>query len=322
MASTHHAYDMHISNTGHNSKYDKVISGEPGEMRPIILTIDSRYRDNISDTASNYTVTLPHPYKDVISVELVTSDIPNNNYNVTNNNNKLHILIGDGTEAPGDERESEASIITIAPGLYDITTLSNVLTDELQELDPDFNVSETTLLDEDIRSNANYPGHLRFTNSKPFTLYFDGGLAHDGTEHKFRKFRNETIAKVIGFDPYNEQSQHLDTDRYEIVSIYEPNLDTDVVVSMFLTDAERCESNNTNVRDAFALLPLNKIYGSTVLKCDFVDNEDRIKYYPIPVTLAKLRVRFADWDGNPYDFNGYNHILIFKIISLRQPKKL
>ena len=59
----------------------------------VTLIIDSRDRDHsVHPDPNNYTIYFPETYRDVLSIELLSVDVPKTQYNVHSNNNILHRL--------------------------------------------------------------------------------------------------------------------------------------------------------------------------------------------------------------------------------------
>ena len=84
------------------------------------IMIDSRFNNDNSET---YNFTLEEKIPNVISLELVSYDVPNINYNITNNNNIFKYKF-----------DQDVKTINIIPGVYDIDLLITKLNELTENL--------------------------------------------------------------------------------------------------------------------------------------------------------------------------------------------
>lgn len=82
------------------------------DLRKHLISVDSRYRSNYGESATNFAYALPHPYKNVIRLRLASVEIPNTFYSFTELNNTFTITAKDIT---GVSRQVN---IVITPGNY------------------------------------------------------------------------------------------------------------------------------------------------------------------------------------------------------------
>ena len=78
----------------------------------------------------------------------------------------------------------------------------------------------------------------------------------------------------------------------------------------------RIQGSNHNIHNVFAHVPLS----STSSTIDFRTNEGNkknVKYFSPPKgKLEKLSIRWSDYDGNLYNFNGREHFLEFAVYTV------
>jgi hypothetical protein len=386
-----------------NNRYDIQVQNDciKCETIPSILIIDSYYRDNpISTTPDDYTVTLINKYPDVVSVELIYASIPNSNYNVTAQNNKLHImpigplvkvtgwsggndatLVGDttytftslaavlprrSTPTPNDNvilvtrdangaitaitviaggvnwipgevvtlgttsttpnlaqaltftvSETTVQTFEIAPGLYTATSLNAAIDLQLATIVVADVAAEDLSGEINADAQIGYPLDNYIMTSTGDAFPFGVKVVSSGTT-----YMSQTITKMLGFKPANKYSIAVGGD-YKLVSDYPVMLEMDHYITMFIEGMERCDGNHSDVHGAFCIVPLDAHQDNFGLFKDSnnIDNDKFVHHYVQPQKLSKLHITFRDWQGNPYDFNGQNHTLIFRVQTATHRKK-
>lgn len=293
--------------------YDIQYTNPPGTAIPSILVIDSRYRDRPGEsTASDYVVSLIKGYPDAHSLELVACDIPTGNYNVNAGvNDTLHFSIGGGVLTA-----------VLAPGLYtldpvpDITPSTSIRDAIVTAMNTAagaalFSVPEITTV---ANSTGVHVGVLRFSLAAPgtFRLLFDGGLVNSD-DYQYRTFRSRSLGQTLGFRPADYDSADS-----AIYANYPPSLEMDRFLVMSIEGLERCDSNINGIQDCFCVLPMDaKNTNFDLLKDgNCIDNDEFKYYFTQPRKLNRLHIRFSDMRGNPYNFNGQDHTLVFRIETL------
>ena len=94
---------------------NKLVESEEN-VNIVNLIVDSRDRDHGSYINPNsYIVYLPESYRDVLSIELLSIDIPKTQFNIHSGNNILHLIAGADDNA--------TTQITVPVGEYNITDL-------------------------------------------------------------------------------------------------------------------------------------------------------------------------------------------------------
>lgn len=102
------------------------------------INIDTRFRDNYFSTKStNFNITLPTEFNDVVQMQLVAAEIPTSYYTISgllgNNFFSLHVV----TDAPG--APSTSTILFIPDGNYTQQTIIDWINSTLTELGEPFN---------------------------------------------------------------------------------------------------------------------------------------------------------------------------------------
>lgn len=392
----------------YDQRYDPTIQTgtDNCETIPSVLVIDSAYRDNATDTPGDYTVTLINKYPDVTSVELVYAGIPNSNYNITANNNKLHIMPtgtmtaitnysgGTATEdadsigaagaytfsslvgdtRPGEDDYDNDNTFTIThnadrtinnivvtagganwnPG-ETVTVAADDFTPALAT-DLTFTVAETTVTEIEVSpglyTNANLVGAINTqlgninvnneeftcalldeddaTTSSPIGVFTvtAGGVTYPFgikvvSESSGTNYMPQSMARILGFRPQNSYSTLNGDDEYMVQSNYPLMTEMDHYIAMYIEGMERCDGNHSGIHGAFCVVPLDaQLENFGMFKDSNKVDNDKFKYYfNQPKKLSKLHITFRDWEGNIYDFNGQNHLLIFKVETATHRRK-
>ena len=132
------------------------------EIQEHTFMVDSRERKDYSTTNSNsYTIQFDKPFKNIVSLELLTTELPITQYVVNDYNNQLKI---------------NSTTITITNGNYTSTELAAEIEDQIQTDMSDLNYS---------------------VSANDITMKFT--IAHSSTNFTLDLSVDNTIAKVIGF---------------------------------------------------------------------------------------------------------------------------
>lgn len=126
-------YDKKLNNV-YNKEAPKqyrqdCIINEPKQYKEIIdiyLTIDSKDRNHDIDEPNNYKIYLPQEYNNVISIELISAEIPNTQYIINSFNNILHFQ-----ELNTQVLDNTTYEAIIPIGNYTISTLSTAIENAL-----------------------------------------------------------------------------------------------------------------------------------------------------------------------------------------------
>ena len=138
-----------------------------GDINPLlrksikkVLNINTRFRDNYSTTEStNFGIILPETIKKVVSMKLVSCEVPHTVYTVSDKlgSNSFKISLG-------DTAHDISNVIKIPPGSYTGTQMVTVINNELKNADF-----------KDILATYNpYNGIMNFVSTTiPFNLDFN-----------------------------------------------------------------------------------------------------------------------------------------------------
>jgi hypothetical protein len=98
-----------------------------------------------------------------------------------------------------------------------------------------------------------------------------------------------------------------------IVAPWVRNINPDPYIIMKINGIDTIASTNNNVNRCFTYIPTRKH------NFEIRDNLTSIKYFnPIMWRLDRLHLRFLNYDGSLYDFNGLDHVLIFRVVRFKQ----
>lgn len=272
----------------------------PPESKDVFRTkrilIDSRDRNTkLHPNPNQYTIKIDEGLEDVVSVELAISDFPFNEYNITVNNNRLHVSV---QSSPNVYQE-----ITIKPGKYDGEQLAEALQMRLVEIITSSGVSFDV-----ITSTLTFSGMdgctFNFKNETP-RKFDDDNLVYD--------YRPRSIGRVLGFLPeaYLASTEPL-------TAPHPVDLRNESYIIMNLQRAKVYLSQNNVANQCFAILRLenNDKWLSTL------NTEPVRKSFKPPIPdMSSLRFKFVDYYGNAYDFQNKEHRFELIVKTLKQGRK-
>jgi len=324
------AFSTNIMPNNYNAggtRYDLNYIGMRDSDNPGILVIDSasRNRDKYANP-HQYTIKLDPPYKEVTSVELITANIPNKGYVVDENHNKLFVQ-----ETTAQVVDEEYTTIEITPGNYDITDLclaiETALNDATAYTGSPYTVSCDAVTDKVTIS-------LKTGSYDEFNLLFAGRqIKTDPPSYKddagnyvggwTTLFKTGSMGPIIGFDRTDHVDPEVNGNTYSYTGDFTYNLRIRKFISMFInresseTSFNRVDSINDNVSGAFVVVPFDTEFNNFQMAKDYgTHNDTFIKRFPAPIgELNELDIEFRDSDGNLFDFNGHDHLLVFRVAS-------
>ena len=121
------------------------------------------------------------------------------------------------------------------------------------------------------------------------------------TEMELDQAVNVNLNNAVLYKGYLQGSfiKNLNTEKYVVLSLKNANFD-------------RLDSNNINIHNAFAILPILNNY-----KQPWPDEKKfALEFKNKLPDLDYLDIIFTDYYGNLIDFNGMNHVLIFSITTM------
>lgn len=262
------------------------------------LNIDSRQRTiNKYPNSNNYVINLVDKYYNVIYCRLMTAEIPNTDYNINENNNKI-TLVDNGITYN----------LELPVGDYDEVSL-------LMELDTIFNgvgASNTytfTLVDKRLQIDAT-GGVL------PFQLLFATGPfsdkianAGDGTTMVVKGGDART---VLGFNIFDYTSGPGDPSI--LLGPNKINISCPKYIMLDLGPKFRkIDAIDGVTRDKFYKIQLNVPCNECVFLTENQSSK-RIKTFDPPIpSLEQLHVKFITYDGPLYNFRGYDNSFTLEI---------
>lgn len=269
------------------------------------LNIDTRFRDNYESTNSNdFTVILNDEFKNILSMEVVSIEVPNNRYQIEEGNNTFTIseVLSSGT--------INTYTITLEPGNYgNSTNITDFFADELNtnydstgsfrlfgkynEVTTSadyviprfiFRVNDRTGFTEIYTQDTTSKILLQF-NENPTNPYKDIGFLL-GYTHKLYTGQNKYVSERI-FQFNGLSYFYLSIDDYNNNSIRS------------ITNNLKNSNVSENVISRFALVA-NR-FGGNFDEKRFSGSTGRKRIYQGTVDIKKLHIRLLDEFGEPLD---------------------
>jgi hypothetical protein len=259
------------------------------------LVIDSRDR-NTDDYpyAYKYQVDFDYIYKDIISIELVSANIPKTEYLINASNNKIYF-----SENGGSELEA-----TIPTGNYTPTTLSTAIKTAMETVGAD---TYTVTADETLTNK-----YTITKSSGTLELFFVGGTETYGTSTR-TIYKTSSIGPVIGFTKTDLSGSATHTGQNQF------NLNGPSYVLLHIHNLDNLFGvHNSSVSKSFAKITLDTEQSDYKYFKSQQDYIIRKEMSPPLAKLAQLDIEFRNYDGSFYDFGGLEHCLYFKITTLNQ----
>ena len=250
------------------------------------VVIDSRIRDRgLFPNQNSYEIPFEDDINDVKSCRLMYIDMPMPQYLVNSNFNTLHFSVGSTTYTA-----------TLPTGDYTATGLASAITTAMNAALPaTFQVSYSTLLD-------NYV----FNATTAFGLLFNG--------------QTNPLSSLLGFSESKDYVSSPDpsTPAYPnvISAEFRRHFEYNNYVIMDIEQFDILKSIDRDLNKSFAMIPKN--YSAI----SFWDEQGIVKNFSPPIgRLGKLRIRFYDRYGNPYDFQNMDHRFELLFTSFKQRRK-
>ena len=259
------------------------------------LVIDSRDRNTVAYPDNfNYQIDLDTIYKDIVSVELVSANVPKSQYLINSSNNKIYFT---------DNGSAELTA-TIPIGNYTAATLATAIGTAMTTVATNtFTVTNNTLTN-------------TFTiavNTGTYTLDFAGVSEVYGTTTRIR-YRENSIGAIIGF-PQTDLSGSIS---YTGSNQYNFNGPTYILLHIDNFD-NLFGVHNNSITKSFAKIILDTDLNSYKYFKSQTDYITKKEFSPPLAKLAQMNIKFLNYDGTFYDFSGLEHCLYFKVKVLNQP---
>ena len=293
--------DILIKKPEHFDKLHEKIYGEDKTLDNF-LTIDSRDRNtDIFPNSNNYTVNFNEIYTNVVSVELITAEIPKSGYFLENYNNILHFQEKNNQVTSSTYYEAEIPI-----GNYTSQTIGNAIQNALNMSGQStYSVSYTS--DEKIKIQSDLSG-----GDNIFNLVFSNGVENYGIDSFRNKYITYTAGRSLGFDAVNLSGQNNYTSNDRITFQSEDYVLLEIPELSGLIDGV-----HYNSQDDFAKILLDSAQNKTTFYKNLLVYPIIKTFHPT-IDISKLTINFKIFGNNFYDFHGLEHSLTFKIQTLKQ----
>lgn len=264
------------------------------------IVIDSRDRNHdLFPNPNSYQIEFDNVLRSVISIELVSAELPAVQYNINENNNMLYFNEG------GDDLD-----VSIPIGQYDnIGDLATAIQDAMNS-HPDSSMGYTVTYSTVTRKLTITKG------SGTFNLLFEGDsetFVHNQTRSKYL---DSSIGPVIGFSRLDLSGSLTYTGQNQY------NLAGENYVLLYIKELENLESvsGNSTIHDTFTKINLDANTSNNVKFYKQLDEYiSRVSFTPPLASLGQMIIKFYNYNGSFYDFGGREHSLYFKITTFNQP---
>ena len=264
------------------------------------IVIDSRDRNNdLYPNPNNYQIEFDNVLKSAIAIELVSAELPVVQYNINENNNKLHFDEG-----------SDELVAEVAIGQYDtISDLTLALQNALNNADGSsmgYTVTYSTITRKITLTKG----------SGTFNLTFEGDTENFVHEQTRTKYPQGSIGPVIGFSRTNI------TGSLSYTGDNQYNLSGENYVLLYIKELENLESvsGNSVIHDTFTKINLDANNNNNIKFYKQLDEYiSRVSFTPPLASIGQMIIKFYNYDGSFYDFGGREHSLYFKITCFNQP---
>tara|TARA_R100001163_G_C5068190_1_gene208137 strand:+ start:4236 stop:5243 length:1008 start_codon:yes stop_codon:yes gene_type:complete len=269
-----------------------------------ILVVDSKNR-GIREEPNKYNLKLNKVYRDVVSIELKKASIPNSDYIINENNNMFYFQ-----DSPSQINKCQYHTLQLPIGNYPIDdeccdSIRSLLEAGMNMVDSD-NQYEVTV----------DPNTMLFTfnqtmGSGIFNILFRvPKIAGEGSGNQLLK---SSMFQIIGFKPIDNTGMTSYTGNYAY------NLRPSQYIILKIKGLERVDSNHDGIQDSFCVLGMDTTLNNFMRSnnCDDLDNEVYQKDFNPPLQeLDRLNIEFLNHNGEPYNFRGRDHCMVFEIVSL------
>lgn len=257
------------------------------------LTIDSRDRNHDSyPETNNYQIDLDDNYKDILSIELISCNIPKSQYIINTSNNKLHFSENGGTELE--------AIIPI--GNYSINDLETAIKNAMESVGTDTYTITTN----------NLTNKITITKSTgTLELFFNGGTEKYNNETR-TIYKENSIAEIIGFKRLDLSGSLTYTGQYQY-NLYGPTY-----LILHIDELYNLDGIKSSIKKSFAKIPFDNNQHTYKFFKEASDYIVKTEFSPPLAKLSQLNIRFLNYNGTEYDFSGLEHSFLFKIKRLNQ----
>ncbi len=261
------------------------------------ITIDSRDRNYLLyPDSSNYKIDILNLFN-IISLELISAEIPVSQYLVNNSNNKLYFQ-----ELNSHVIGNIFLIANIPNGNYSLSELKTIIETTMN------NTSETGALYTIDISTYSSQNKLKITSDMGGTTDLFNLIFRDITKPDYTNM-DSSIGNLIGFSIKNF------TGFTNYISNNQINLNKDTYLFLQVNNYKTIDGIASDVKTIFAKLSLDEQNGIKYYK-----NQDEYRiiksFTPPLIRLDELNISFKTFNNSLYDFGNLEHSLLFKVVSL------
>lgn len=247
------------------------------------IIIDSRDRNTtLNPNQNEYEIVLDDEIEDVTSAEIIAADVPLPAFIVQTKYGVPTIIHHNGSKTE----------LRIEQGDYTANDISTLYANMLQSSPQSYEVIYNRFKDGFVFS-SDQPFHIDFEQSK--------GI------HLLLGFKAVTYVSL-----FNVQTQ-----KHTIQSQYRKNFDISKAIVLHIDQFSLNHSTNNVTNKSYAIIPF------AYSKLNIVNPSLNVKkYFNPPIgRLAKLRIRFYDMFGDPYDFQNQDHYIQIMIESRKHTRR-
>tara|TARA_B100000678_G_scaffold291086_1_gene306145 strand:+ start:569 stop:2215 length:1647 start_codon:yes stop_codon:yes gene_type:complete len=272
-----------------------------GLTKEYFVVIDSRDRNyDLFSSTSQYEIELNNVYKDIVSIELISAEIPHSGYIINASNNEIHFI-----ETNTQTSTNTYYTATIPQGNYTESELATTIGEQMTTAGQStYTVTvDTTSRKMSIASNLTGGDNI-------FSLIFRGNTEkyEDNTRYLYKE---RSIGSILGFirNDLSGSASYTGQNQY--------NINGENYILLHIDNLSNMEGRGYGVSNSFAKITLT----SDKNKTRFYNMNEYItkKIFNPPLgKLNQLFIKFKKYDGGLYDFGGIEHSLFFKITTLIQ----
>ena len=266
------------------------------------IVIDSRDRNHdVFQTTNEYEVDLNTVYKDIVSIELLSAEIPHSGYIINSSNNELHFI-----ETNAQVSGNTYYTATISQGNYTADELATAIVTQMNLAGQSTYTVNIDTTSRKFKISSNTTG-----GDNIFQLRFRGKTEkYDQDVNRYR-YIDRSIGQVIGF----QRTDLTGLNNYTGQNQY--NLNGENYVLLHIDNLDNMEGRGIGISNSFAKITLTSNLNETRF---YSMNEYLTKkiFNPPLNRLSQLFIKFKKYDGSLYDFGGIEHSLFFKVTTLIQ----
>ncbi len=264
------------------------------------IVVDSRDRNHDDyPNPNNYRVDLERDIHDVISIQLVSAEVPKSEYTINTSNNLIYFQ-----ETNAQVSGETFLTATLDVGNYTITELKTEIENKMDAV----GTANYTVTIDNKTNTVNISSDLSGVDL--FNLLFQGDNEIHGNNNNPRSsYRENSIGPVIGFSRTDLSGASNYTGQFQY------NLGGERYVMLHLQNIPMIEGISDGVQNAYHKITLN-----TTTNTQYYQEGDYkiLKKLNTPIKrLNELEVSFRNYNNDLYDFHGLEHSLTFKVTSLK-----